>query len=137
MLLACYKHASEGFRCGPSLLLLLHWCGPSLLLLLHSFGNQGALFCRNSFGGYQERNKTTTYLRIYMLYLQVYQNHSRRKQVQSRLALRLDHLSQGARPLATRAAFQVWKAINNNKLLGALGLTTRSKDAIRGSWPYY
>ena len=27
--------------------------------------------------------------------------------------------------------------IRNNKLLGAPGLTTRSKDATRGSWPYY
>ena len=25
----------------------------------------------------------------------------------------------------------------NNKLLGAKGIATRSKDATRGSWPYY
>ena len=25
----------------------------------------------------------------------------------------------------------------NKKLLGAPGITTRSKDATRGSWPYY
>ena len=26
---------------------------------------------------------------------------------------------------------------SNKKLLGASGITTRSKDATRGSWPYY
>ena len=26
---------------------------------------------------------------------------------------------------------------SNKKLLGAPGLTTRSKNATRGSWPYY
>ena len=28
-------------------------------------------------------------------------------------------------------------ATNNKKLLGAPGIATRSKDATRGSWPYY
>ena len=28
-------------------------------------------------------------------------------------------------------------AIRNKKLLGAPGIATRSKDATRGSWPYY
>ena len=26
---------------------------------------------------------------------------------------------------------------NNRKLLGVPGIATRSKDATRGSWPYY
>ena len=28
-------------------------------------------------------------------------------------------------------------ATRNKKLLGAPGIATRSKDATRGSWPYY
>ena len=28
-------------------------------------------------------------------------------------------------------------AASNKKLLGAPGIATRSKDATRGSWPYY
>ena len=28
-------------------------------------------------------------------------------------------------------------ASSNKKLLGAAGIATRSKDATRGSWPYY
>ena len=45
--------------------------------------------------------------------------------------------------LATRAFLLVARspapgiAASNKKLLGAPGLTTRSKDATRGSWPYY
>ena len=31
----------------------------------------------------------------------------------------------------------VGSQVSNKKLLGAPGLTTRSKDATRGSWPYY
>ena len=27
--------------------------------------------------------------------------------------------------------------VKSKKLLGALGIATRSKDATRGSWPYY
>ena len=35
---------------------------------------------------------------------------------------------------------QIWsnpKLLRNKKLLGAPGIATRSKDATRGSWPYY
>ena len=31
----------------------------------------------------------------------------------------------------------IFKAFSNKKLLGAPGIATRSKDASRGSWPYY
>ena len=31
----------------------------------------------------------------------------------------------------------VIEATSNKKLLGAPGIATRSKDATRGSWPYY
>ena len=30
-----------------------------------------------------------------------------------------------------------WPVVGARTLLGARGLTTRSKDATRGSWPYY
>ena len=40
--------------------------------------------------------------------------------------------------LVTRASLLVAPGLTSNKkLLGAKGIATRSKDATRGSWPYY
>ena len=54
----------------------------------------------------------------------------------SQLLLQLGAMAEGIRVPWTASRDEL-EITSNKKLLGAPGTATRSKDATRGSWPYY